>query len=241
MLYVFNGTNTSLSSQKASTLIASLRAKKTDASYVRIEAGQWSPTIIQEHLGGQGLFSNKYIIFLDRVTENSEAKDGLVESIPVMQESPNIFIVLEGKMNAELTKAFEKHAEKIVVSDANAATGAPKEEFNIFSLADAVGSRDSFKAWMTYRQAIDGGTEPENVVGTILWQLKSMTLAVNALSAPDAGLSPFVYSKAKKVAGNYSTTELKQLTEKFITIYHEGHRGKVNMELGVERVLLSIS
>jgi DNA polymerase III delta subunit len=241
MLYVFHGSNTPLSSHKASALIASLRTKKTDASYVRIEAGQWSPSIIEEHLGGQGLFSNKYIIFLDRVTENSEAKDGLVESVSVMQESPNIFIVLEGKVNAELTKAFEKHAEKIVVSDMGAPTGAPKEEFNIFALADAVGSRDSFKAWTMYRQAIDRGTEPENIIGTIFWQLKSMMLAAHSSSASESGLSPFVFSKAKKAAGYYSTDELRELTRKFITLYHDGHRGKVNMELGAERILLSIS
>ncbi len=240
MLYVFHGNNTSLSSHKASALIASLRAKKTDASYVRIEAGQWSPTIVEEHLGGQGLFSNKYIIFLDRVTENGEAKDGLVESVSVMQESPNIFIVLEGKVNTELTKAFEKHAEKIVVSD-EVAKGAPKEEFNIFALADAVGSRDPFKAWMTYRQAIDKGTEPENIIGTIFWQLKSMVLAAHASSASEAGLSPFVYSKAKKTVGNYSASELQELTQKFVTLYHDGHRGKVSMELGIEKTLLSIS
>ncbi|OHA17231.1 MAG: hypothetical protein A3C79_02830 [Candidatus Taylorbacteria bacterium RIFCSPHIGHO2_02_FULL_45_28] len=241
MLYIFHGTNIQTGVQKASALLASLRSKKPDASYIKIEAGNWTPSIVEEHLGGQGLFSNKYIIFLDRVTENTEAKEQLIDIISAMQESTNIFVVLEGKLNIELIKAFEKHAEKVIeVKKSENLKVGKSEEFNIFALADAVGQRDSFRAWSLYRQAIDRGIESESIVGTIFWQLKSMTVAVSGNSANETGLSPFVYSKAKKSSGNYSTDELNDLTKKFITLYHDGHRGKVNMELGVEKVLLEL-
>ncbi len=243
MLYVFHGSDTHTAVTKASALVASLRAKKPDASYVRVEAGNWTPSIIEEHLGGQGLFSNKYIILLDRIAENSEAKELLPEFIPAMNESANIFVMVEGKPNAELKKAVEKGAEKVVECEEKKAVpsfGAGKDEFNIFALADAVGSRDSFKAWSVYRQAIDAGTEPENIIGTLFWQVKSMTLAATGNSAAETGLSPFVYSKAKKAAGNYSADELSGLTKKFITLYHDGHRGMGDMELAVERVLLGL-
>lgn len=244
MLYVFYGSDTHSAITKASALVTSLRAKRPDASYVRVESGNWTPSIIEEHLGGQGLFSNKYIIFLDRVTENVEAKESLPEFAPAMNESPNIFVVAEGKLNAELKKAFEKSAEKIIECEEKAVPsggkfGATKEEFNIFALADAVGQRDSFKAWTIYRQAIDNGTEPENIIGTLFWQLKSMAVASGGNSAGE--MSPFVYSKAKRAVGNYSADELQTLTKKFITLYHDGHRGKVDLELGVERVLLTIA
>ncbi len=225
-------------------MIASLRAKKVDASYVRVEAGHWSPSIIEEHLGGQGLFSNKYIILLDRVTENVDAKERLPELIASMNESTNIFVMVEGKMNAELKKAVEKYAEKVVECNVPAQSGGAfgaKEEFNVFALADAVGQRDSFKAWSTYRQAVDTGIESESIIGTLFWQLKSMAVAATGSSVGETGLSPFVYSKAKRAAGNYSADELRALTEKFITLYHDGHRGKLDMELGVERVLLALN
>jgi DNA polymerase III delta subunit len=243
MLYVFHGSDTHAAITKASTLIASLRAKKADASYVRVEAGHWSPSIIEEHLGGQGLFSNKYIILLDRVTENADAKEQLPELIASMNESTNIFVMVEGKMNAELKKAVGKHAEKVVECDVPAKVGgafASKEEFNVFALADAVGQRDSFKAWSTYRQAVDNGIESESIIGTLFWQLKSMAVAATGNSAGETGLSPFLYSKAKRAAGNYSADELRALTDKFITLYHDGHRGKVDMESGVERILLAL-
>lgn len=248
MLYVFHGSDTHSAVTKASSLATSLRTKKPDASFVRLEAENWSPTIIEEHLGGQGLFSNKYIIFLVRVTENPEAKENLPELVPSMKESANIFIIAEGKLTVELKKALEKSADKIVECDplrssqaqGREGQGGGKEDFNIFALADAIGQRDSFKAWSIYRQAVDNGLESESIIGTIFWQLKSMALAADGKSAGETGLSPFVYSKAKRAAANYSETELADLTKKFITLYHEGHRGKVDLELGVERVLLGV-
>lgn len=241
MLYLFHGTDTTTAVKKSLALIGSLRTKRPDATFVRIEASDWSSSVIQEHLGGQGLFSNKYIIFLDRVSEKTEGKEGLLEFIPAMQESTNIFIVLEGKLNIELKKAFEKSAEKIVVCDKQEAKGwkgGNSEDFNIFALADAVGNRDQFKAWMIYRQAVDAGMEGEAIIGTLFWQVKSMILARDGKSASETGLSPFVFSKAKKQAQNYSEGELRELSQRFITIYHDGHRGMVDIELGVEKMML---
>ena len=242
MLYVYYGSHTSASVHKAHTLINSLRAKRPDATFVHVEAGAWSPAIVDEHSGGQGLFSNKYIIFFDRVLENADARDSFLKSIPVLHESTNIFIVLEGKLNAEYTKAFQTHADKSVVTDepAKDAVSRTRTEFNIFSLADAVGARDPFMAWNIYRQAIDAGLEVESIVGTLFWQVKSMILAMSATSASSAGLSPFVYTKAKKASALYSREELGVMLEELIMIYHDSHRGLVDGEYAVERYCLRI-
>ncbi len=247
MLYVFHGPDTATATDKAHALVNSLRAKRPDATYVKVDADSWSASVIEEHLGGQGLFSNKYLVFLDRLTENAEAKEILPGFIAAMNESANIFIVLEGKINAELKKAFEKSAEKIVVcekqdtaSKFGQAGAGKKEEFNIFALADALGERNPLKAWMVYRQAVDNGNEPESIIGTLFWQAKSMALAANATSAGEAGISPFVFSKAKRYAGNYSKEELGSLLGNLITLYHDGHRGMYDMELAVERLLINI-
>ncbi|MDE1941293.1 MAG: hypothetical protein KGI66_04195 [Patescibacteria group bacterium] len=239
MLYVFHGTDLQASMKKAHALVDSLRAKRPDAAYERMSADDWSASALEGDLGGQGLFSNKYIIFLDRLAENEEAKEALPDLIPAMKGSANILIVLEGKLSAELKKAVDKHAEKAVVSDL-AVQKLKKPEFNIFALADAVGSRDPVKSWMIYRQAVDAGHGSEAIIGTLFWQLKSMALAANAKSASEAGLSPFVFSKSKKNSGNFSKEELGRLLSDLIVMYHEGHRGTVDLELAAERWLLSI-
>ncbi len=206
MLYVFYGSNIKKGVEKAHSLINSLRTKKPDAAFEILNAENWNPSVLEGHLGGQGLFSNKYIIFLDRLTENIEAKEQLVDFVPSLQESSNIFILLEGKVLAELKKALIKHAEKVVECEEEKAIGTRKEEFNIFSIADAFGARDSFKAWSIYRRAIESGVGPENIIGILFWKAKSMK----------------------------SSLLLKDL----IVLYHDGHRGRLDLELGIERALL---
>jgi DNA polymerase III delta subunit len=226
MLYVYHGQDVPKSLEKARTLIDSLRAKRPDASYVEVVADSWSPSIIEENVGGQGLFSNKYIIFLNRVTENADAKEVLPDFIQIMNESTNIFILLEGKLNVDLKRAVEKHAEKVVETGEKEAAGksgsgtGKKEEFNIFALADALGSRNALKSWSMYRQAIDNGQEPESIVGMLFWKIKSMITAKNTKS--------------------YSEEELSALMTDLIKVYHDGHRGIVDMELGVEKRLLNL-
>jgi DNA polymerase III delta subunit len=154
-----------------------------------------------------------------------------------MKESNNIFIISEGKVNAELKKVFEKFGDKVVLSDGVEKKNFSKE-FNIFSLADAIGARDRFKAWSIYREAVGNGLESESILGTIFWQIKVMILASGTKSAAEAGLNPFVYSKAKKGAGNYKEGELNNLLEQVIVLYHDGHRGLVDLELGIEKMML---
>jgi DNA polymerase III delta subunit len=238
MLYIFYGTDNKKVIDKARTLVDSLRAKKPDASFVEINSENWNPSIIEEHVGGQGLFSNKYIVYINRVGNEEEKVDKMIEMMGVMKESSNIFIISEGKANASLKKAFEKYGEKVVVLDE--AEKLPKKEFNIFALADAIGNRDKFRAWSIYREAVANGLESESILGTIFWQLKSMAVARDAKTASEAGLNSFVFSKAKKGCALYKEGELNKLLEQTIVLYHDGHRGLVDLELGIERLMLRL-
>lgn len=238
MLYIFYGTDNKKVIDKARTLVDSLRAKKPDASFIEINSENWNPSIIEEHVGGQGLFSNKYIVYINRVGNEEEKVDKMIEMMGVMKESSNIFIISEGKVNAGLKKAFEKYGEKVVVLDE--AEKVAKKEFNIFSLADAIGNRDKFRAWSIYREAVSNGLESESILGTIFWQLKSMVVARDAKTAGEAGLNPFVFSKAKKGCTLYKEGELNKLLEQTIVLYHDGHRGLVDLELGIERLMLGL-
>lgn len=240
MLYIFCGTDHNQGLNKARNLIASLKTKKPDASYVEVNADNWNDSIIQEHVGGQGLFSSKYIIFLNRVGDKKEILEKVTEFLDTMKESENIFIVHEGKVDAETKKLFEKKADKVVFLDEKEKNDT-KRDFNIFSLADAIGAKDNIKAWSIYRQAIGNGLESESILGTMFWQVKSMILAFNAKSATEAGLNPFVYSKVKRHVTNYKEKELLSMSEELINLYHKGHRGMIDLELGIERFLLELN
>lgn len=238
MLYIFYGTDNKKVTDKARTLVDSLRAKKPDASFVEVSADNWNSSVIEEHVGGQGLFSNKYIVFLNKVGNDDEKINKMLEMMSVMKESANIFIISEGKVGADLKKSFEKHGEKVVVFEE--VEKVVKREFNIFALADAIGNRDRFSAWSIYREAVANGLESESILGTIFWQFKSMAVAGDAKTAGEAGLNPFVFSKAKKGASLYKEGELNKLLEQTIVLYHDGHRGLVDLELGIEKMMLEL-
>ncbi len=209
MLYVIHGSDVAQAGVKARALVDSLRAKKPDAALEKIEADSWNSSVIESHLGGQGLFSNKYIIFLDRVTEKAEVKEEILKFIPAMQESPNIFVVFEGKLNAELKRAFAGSAEKTVECEKKTASAGDLKSGgpNVFALGDAVGRGDAFKAWSLYRQAVDSGAEPEAILGMLFWKAKTM--------------------------------RSKELARELVTLYHDGHRGLVDLELATERLVLN--
>ena len=135
-----------------------------------------------------------------------------------MQESANIFIAVEDKINADLKKSLEKYAEKTVVSDMEKV--AIKKEFNVFALGEALASRDGFRSWSLYRQAIDAGQEKEAVVGMMFWKIKTVLV--------------------RGYGSEFSKEELRELLGNLITIYHDGHRGVVDMELSVEKLLLDL-
>lgn len=240
MLYAIYGEDISKGRGKAQSLIDSLLTKKPDAAFIRVDGDSWNPATIESHLGGQGLFSNKYIVYLDRVSENADAKEALLEFLEPMQKSQNIFILLEGKVSAEAKRSLEKHAEKTVECASGEKFPWKKNEVNAFALGDAMGMRDRVKAWMLYRQAIDSGIEPENIAGTLFWQAKSMCLSANALSAAASGLNPYVFGKSKRFAANYSSDELGGLARKLVVAYHDSHRGLNDLELSLERLLLAL-
>lgn len=242
MLYLFHGTDIESSRKKAVTLVNSLRTKRPDAAYEEINSDNWNASLLESHLGGQGLFSSKYIIFLNRITENDAAADEIIDFIPALKDSDNVFIVLEGKLNAEQKKLFAKNAEKSVESEETKEKKffGGRDGFNIFSLADAFGERRAAKSWAIFREAIERGNEAESILGTLFWQAKVMALSRKADTAAEAGLSPFVFGKARHYAENYSPEEIGELLRKIIVIYHDAHRGLLDAELATEAFLLRI-
>lgn len=241
MLYVFYGDNMEDAREKARSLTDSLLKKREGALLFRITSDIWSKSLLQEYLGGQGLFVQKYIVLLDGIFEDKDIREDAREFLSEMKESGNIFVVLEKKFDAATLKDIKKYAEKAVEVEGgapNPVSSAKKSDFSIFSLADAVGEKDKKRAWMLYRQAVDLGISPEEIVGTLFWQVKMILLAHRAKTSVEAGIKDFPFNKAKRYAQNYSLAEAQALSSALISLYHNAHRGTTNFEIGLEQVIL---
>jgi len=239
MIYLLHGEDTVKAREKMHTLVDSMCAKKPDASLFKIDGEHFSAGQLEELTLSVGLFEQKYIVVLDSLFENKEYKDVVVKKIKDIGTSENIFIILESKLDKKTVTKIEKNSEK-VQEFALKKTIKKKDEFNIFSLTDAIGRRDRKKAWVLLQQAILGGVSPENIHGTIFWGVKSMLLASGAKTAKEAGLNPFVFSKSVSFSKNFKNDELESISSRLISIYHEARRGGTELGVALEIFILSV-
>lgn len=238
MLYFIHGTDISKSADKTKSLIDAMLKKKPDASIFKLTYDNWDTSQFQELLVGQALFENKYIVQLSRLLDDKDAKEVVLDSLKEIKESDNIFVWLEGMVDKKSLTQIEKYSEKVQFFNLSQEK-VKRPEFNIFSLGDAMGSRDKKKLWMLYQDA-KNHFAIEEIHGKLFWQAKSMLLASKTKSAEDAGLKPFVYTKSVKLAKNFSEDELQDLSSRLISISHDARRGIHNFDIALERFCLEV-
>lgn len=243
MIYLFYGQDIEQARRKSNSVVESLLKKRPDASFFRLDSDTWQEAAFDEYVGGQGLFVQKYIVVLDRLFEKKEIKEYVVERLKILKASDNIFIVLENSLDKATLGKFEKNAEKIQIFGEEKEEAVKKkktDEFNMFAITDALGARNQKRLWTLYQQAVRREVVPEELHGILFWQIKSMLLALSSKDAKEAGLNPFVYSKAKNYAKNFTLPELKKISSQLVTMYHQAHRGEVDFSVALEKFFLSI-
>ena len=199
MLYLLHGTDTKKAREKLRSLVDKLLSKQPDAGYFRFDSDSFEADTLAEHISGQGLFSKRSIVVLDNVFVNTEAKELVLERVKDIADSENIFVLLEESLDKKTLGKLERYAEKAQVFDQQPTTNNQRQKFNIFSLTDALGNRDSRKLWTLYQRALRSGSVPEELHGILFWQVKAMLLVTRGSTN---GLKPFVISKARRFRYN---------------------------------------
>lgn len=238
MLYFFYGSDTDAARAKANALIVSLQKKKPDAEVFRLDADHTSETELDELIHGQGLFNRSHIVQGVRLFENDELKELFVKKLDDIARSSNIFISVEGKVDKNTLLLVADAAEKVHMFEKKEEKKKP--DFNVFSLTDAFGRRDKKNLWVLFQKAVASGAVPEEIHGILFWQLKSMLVVSTTKTAGEAGVMPFVFTKAKSFLKNYSEEELRELSSKFVSLYHDSHRGIHDFEIALERFVLTL-
>ena len=218
-------------------LVASLLAREPNASHIRLDAETLTKDALAEYLGGRGLFARRVLVVLDRTFERDEAKNLVLERTADIAASENVFVVLEGALDAETRRELERRAEKTQAFDQKPKTKNQKQEFSIFGLTDALGNRDGVRAWALYQKALRAGGSPEELHGMLAWQTKAMLLTA---AGSTEGLKPFVVTKAKRFLSRWSEPELKRLSAELVAVYHDARRGTFDLDVGLEQLLLGV-
>jgi len=239
MIYVLYGTDTAKSRNKLSKLISTLLSKKPDAMLVRANSEDFKESFLEEHVQSQGLFEQKSIVVLDTIFENKVYKDIVLKKLKELQASNNVFVLLEVKLDAKSIEKLTKYSAKVQECSLPK-TKEKKFDFNIFELSDALGARNRKKLWVIYQEGKMHNISDEEMHGILFWGTKNMLLCKKAKSATEAGLSSFVYRKAKSQSKNYSENELANISRALVQMYHHARRGQVSLTIAFERFILGL-
>ncbi len=238
MIYFYFGSDRQAIQKKTKATFEALRKKKPDASFVVLNGENMSLSDLEAISSSQGLFEKKIVAKLSDILSNKDLSDDVLKLLPQMKASENIIVWGEAELNKPVLEKIKKNAEKI--EEFNLKNKEVKKEFNIFALSDALGARDRKKLWYLIVEALRNGSAPEEIHGTLWWQLKCIKLADIASTAEEAGLKPFVFGKAKGFARNWPKDALDQTLNRFVDMYHDAHRGECDFEVSLERFALSI-
>ncbi len=201
------------------------------------EAGNDTLTTLTEETD---LFSQKQMIVLSEWCKDADAKEFLLANLESLSASSKFFIVLENAFDARLAKKIGK-----VAISTHACEEDPynkKQDFNIFTLANALGERDKKRMWLLLMNALEKGIAPEEIHGTLFWQVKAMSLAKDAAEGKESntGLNPFVLKNATRYAKNFTNEELTKLSQDLVDTYHRAHQGETEFAHALERIALTI-
>ena len=239
MLYFLYGTDMDKARAKLHELTENLLKKKPNAELFKIDSEHWGPAKLEEFISGHGLFADRYIVIVDKIFENLDAREIVLSKLKDLKESCNIFVFLEEEVDKITLSKIGKTAEKVQKFERKESVVA-KKKFNIFSLTSAFGDRDKKNLWILYQKALQSGVEPEEVHSILFWQLRSMISAQNSKNAESAGLKPFVYQKSIGYGKNFTKQELENLSTSFISIYHDARRGIEDFDIALEKFLLRV-
>lgn len=234
MLYSFFGSDTTAVRTKAFSFLHTLEGQNGEPRI--ITSDEWSEGILRELAGGASLFGGTTTILLDTLSEGEEGTfETLLEDIELLKESSNTFILIEGPLTAAAKRQVEGASKK-----ATEILGKKKEKFNTFLLTDALLQQDKKSLWLLLMKAWREGVENEQIVGILFWQIKMLRLAERVGNAEESGQKAFVYQKAKQALKGFKEGDVDRLSRDLIKMYHDGHAGRVDMSLALEKWVLSI-
>ncbi len=212
-----------------------------------VEAGAFSREVCEEAIAAQaGLFGGVTIFVFEGVLgqkdgEHTELGDYALSRLDDFAASAGVCVFREEKALKPLQKAFEKAGARVIDCGNEAKV---EDDFSIFTLSDAVGKRDRKAAWVAFQEAVQHGAKPEAIYGTLLWQMKTIALTQDAVARgggpEEAGLSPFVFSKAARFGKNYAPQETVAFIGRLVDAYHEARRGGPDLETALELVVLGV-
>ena len=212
MIYLFAGDDTERKVADYERLTSEMSEGVEVFSFTK---NDFNPMQIESLYSGQGLFFSRCSVIFSNVFESKDAKEFLLSKLDILQDSPNDFVFLEGKLTKKDLDEFKKARAKVNYFEL---PKYKKEKFNNFLLANDFGDKKKFFLWLHFRQAMDKKVGMEELVGVLFWKVKDMIL--------------------KKDFKNFSKDSLEKFAREISYILPEARRRGQDDEAMFEKFLL---
>lgn len=193
MLYLFSGDDVENKIINYEKFIKSI-PKGTEIFF--INRNDFNKDQIESFYSSLALFSNFSAIIFSDIFEYEEIRNFILDKLKLMEESPNSFVFLEGKLNKIILDTFKKVLSKDGqnVSRINIfeLPKEKKEKFDNWLLPNAFLAKDKLNLWIYFRQAVDKGVVMEELIGVLFWKMKDALLRKNFSKFSEKQLKDFV-------------------------------------------------
>jgi hypothetical protein len=187
MIYLFSGDDAKKKITQHEKFIQSLPKK---AEVFSISRNSFNSMELESFYSSTSLFSEVSVVMFDNILEKEEVRDFILKILPLMGESQNIFIFLEGKLLKPVLDAFKKARAEINVFEMPKQAGK-KERFDNFLVANAFAGKDKLNTWIYFRQALAAGAAMEELTGILFWKIKDMIIRKNFNKFSESELTSF--------------------------------------------------
>ncbi len=233
MLYVYYGNDAVRIREAAHKKILELNAGSDEV--VEISAETYEEGMVTDILESESLFGGVKLVRIDRPSGEPKLFAECVDCLQTLADSVHHFVLIEETLNAAQKKKFTAVTKECY--EYSAETGGA---FNSFSLTDALVARDKKRVWILLNEAWQHNLSPEEVVGLLFWQVKTLRIVAKSKNSEHTGLKPFVYQKAKAALRNFKIEEIDQMSRILVRMYHDAHLGKVDMKQALEKWVLQL-
>lgn len=232
MLEIYHGNNHGAVRSAVQNVLQTL---PPDTEVIYIEAETFVPGQLIEAMHSSSLFAAPYVYVLDTPSANAEYQSEVLVNVPDLAESSHRFLILENQLKAAEKKTFAKHTDSIT----DCSTVLAKRP-DAFAMTNSLCERNKRRLWLELQTARSSGLRPEEIIGTLWWQLKTVRLAAVTSSASEASMKEYPYKKAKQTLRAFSLAEVENLSTTLLQVYHDGHAGVRDIDLALEEWVLTV-
>lgn len=238
MIKIFFGGDTKRAHRALAHEIKEGKKSHPEAVVFRFDDLNFDLTMASEALSGVSLFGGKNIVIFDGVTEHPGGSV-VFELMTEYQESQHIILCREQTIEQTILEKLRNYA---VIEEFPLVSVIKKEKPSNFAIADAFARRDRKGAWVEFEIARRKGIAAEEIHGILFWQVKTLYISATQTKeeAIKSGIKEYSWKKAVRHTKNFLTSDLERLLGSLKDMYHQSHRGEIDLDIAIEKFLLTV-